>query len=79
MANDPLPAVALSAPDADQLARIMSRDETIRLSLDIQVEFREAGHSWNVIAQIDGRETPEKIVLIGAHLDSWDLGNRCCG
>ncbi len=74
MANDPLPAVALSAPDADQLARIMSRDETIRLSLDIQVEFREAGHSWNVIAQIDGRETPEKIVLIGAHLDSWDLG-----
>lgn len=74
MANDPLPAVALSAPDADQLARIMSRGDSIRLSLDIQVDFREAGHSWNVIAQLDGSETPEKIVLIGAHLDSWDLG-----
>ena len=74
MANDPLPAVALSAPDADQLARIMSRGESIRISLDIQVDFREAGHSWNVIAQLNGRETPEKLVLIGAHLDSWDLG-----
>ena len=74
MADDPLPAVALSAPDADQLARIMSRGDSIRISLDIQVDFREAGHSWNVIAQLDGRETPEKVVLVGAHLDSWDLG-----
>lgn len=74
MANAPLPAVALSAPDADQLARIMSRGDSIRLSLDIQVDFTEKGHSWNVIAQLDGRETPEKLVLIGAHLDSWDLG-----
>ena len=72
--KNPLPAAALSAPDADQLMRIMERTETVRISLDIKVSYQEAGHSWNVIAQVNGRETPEKVVLIGAHLDSWDLG-----
>ncbi len=74
LAEDALPAAALSAPDADQLTRIMMRGNTVRISLNIKVSYREAGHSWNVIAQVDGRETPEKVVLIGAHLDSWDLG-----
>ena len=72
--KNPLPAAALSAPDADQLIRIMERTETVRISLDIKVVYQETGYSWNVIAQVNGRETPEKVVLIGAHLDSWDLG-----
>ena len=72
--KNPLPAAALSAPDADQLVRIMERTETVRISLDIKVAYRETGHSWNVIAQVNGRETPGKVVLIGAHLDSWDPG-----
>ena len=74
LSGDPFPAAALSAPDADQLARIMARGQAVRISLFIRVAYREAGHSWNVIAQVNGRETPEKVVLIGAHLDSWDLG-----
>ena len=74
LSKAPLPAAALSAPDADQLARIMERTETVRISLDIKVDYQETGYSWNVIAQVNGRETPEKVVLIGAHLDSWDLG-----
>ena len=74
LSGDPLPAAALSAPDADQLARIMARGQSVRISLFIRVAYRETGHSWNVIAQVNGRETPEKVVLIGAHLDSWDLG-----
>ena len=73
--KNPLPAAALSAPDADQLVRIMERTETVRISLDIKVAYQDTGHSWNVIAQVNGRETPEKVVLIGAHLDSWDLGS----
>ena len=72
--KNPLPAAALSAPDANQLVRIMERTETVRISLDIKVAYQETGYSWNVIAQVNGRETPEKVVLIGAHLDSWDLG-----
>ena len=72
--DDPLPAAALSAPDAEQLQRILDRQERLIVALDIDVSQQPGGQSHNVIAQIDGRVDAEKIVLIGAHLDSWDLG-----
>ena len=72
--DDPLPAAALSAPDAEQLQRILDRHEPLIVALDIDVSEQPNGESYNVIAQIDGRVDAEKIVLIGAHLDSWDLG-----
>lgn len=72
--DDPLPAAALSAPDAEQLQRILDRQEPLIVALDIDVSEQPGGQSYNVVAQIDGRVDAEKIVLIGAHLDSWDLG-----
>ncbi|MEO0614887.1 MAG: M28 family peptidase [Pseudomonadota bacterium] len=66
-------AVALSPPDAEQITRLLANGP-VRLHLDVQVETREAAPSGNVIAEIKGRENPEEIVLIGCHLDSWDLG-----
>jgi carboxypeptidase Q len=72
--DDPLPAAALSAPDAEQLQRILDRGETLTVALDINVSEQPGGESYNVIAQIDGRVDAKKIVLIAAHLDSWDLG-----
>lgn len=69
-----IPAAALSNPDADQLQRILSTHPLITLSLNIQTSIYEGGQSWNVVAQLDGREQPEQILLLGAHLDSWDLG-----
>ena len=71
--DNPLPAAALSVPDADQLQRILDRKVNLELALDIKVSEQPGGRSWNVIAQLNGREQPEQIVLIGAHLDSWDL------
>jgi len=68
------PAAALSAPDADQLQRLLERGAPVQVALNLQTVLREAGHSWNVIAQLDGASRPEEIVLAGAHLDSWDLG-----
>jgi len=67
------PAAALSPPDADQLARLLERGP-VTVSLDIQVETKTRVPSGNVIAELTGRERPEEIVLIGCHLDSWDLG-----
>jgi len=72
--DDPLPAAALSVPDAEQLARILTRHGQVTLSLDIGTSLRENGQSFNVIGEITGREKPEEILLMGAHLDSWDLG-----
>jgi hypothetical protein len=67
------PAAALSPPDADQLARLLERGP-VTVNLDIQVETRTRVPSGNVIAELTGRESPEEIVLISCHLDSWDLG-----
>jgi hypothetical protein len=64
----------LSAPDADQLQRILARGQAVRVRVVITPRWLPASPSGNVIAEIPGRESPEEIVLIGAHLDSWDLG-----
>ncbi len=72
--DNPLPTAALSVPDAEQLQRILDRQEKLIVALDINVSEQPGGESYNVIAQIDGRVDAEKIVLISAHLDSWDLG-----
>ena len=67
------PTAALSNPDADQLARAIAHTKgPVKLSLDIGVETRPAATSGNVIGEIPG-ETDE-VIVIGGHLDSWDLG-----
>ncbi|MBX9745481.1 MAG: M20/M25/M40 family metallo-hydrolase [Hyphomonadaceae bacterium] len=68
-----LPAAAISPADADTLARSVARGAT-RVRLNIEVDMRENAESGNVIAEIRGRERPEEIVLLAAHLDSWDSG-----
>lgn len=69
----PIPSAALSAPDADQLARALDiADGSVTIKLDIQVEWRETTTSGNVIGEIPGAS--DEIIVIGGHLDSWDLG-----
>ncbi|MEM7728501.1 MAG: M20/M25/M40 family metallo-hydrolase [Pseudomonadota bacterium] len=70
----PIPIAALSAPDADQLERILQRGETVEVYLKVRPIAVGDSPSGNVIGEIVGSERPEEIVLIGAHLDSWDLG-----
>ena len=67
------PAAAVSPPDAEQLTRLLANGP-VRVNVDIQVETALKAPSGNVIAEITGRERPDEIVLIGCHLDSWDLG-----
>ncbi len=69
-----IPALAVSAPDADQIERIHERGETVRVRVRTGADWREETTSGNVIAEIPGAGAPEEIVIIGAHLDSWDLG-----
>jgi len=69
----PIPAGALSIPDAEQLQRILKRGKpvTMRLTLVSQVT---QGKSGNVIAEVPGRDSKAPVLLVGGHLDSWDLG-----
>lgn len=69
-----IPAVAISAPDAQQLARILTKAPEAKLKLQLDTQQTEDAISHNVIAEITGSERPDEIVLIGAHLDSWDQG-----
>ncbi|MEZ5959687.1 MAG: M20/M25/M40 family metallo-hydrolase [Hyphomonadaceae bacterium] len=69
-----LPAMSISPADADVLANLVARGRPVRVRLDIEADIRENAQSGNVIAEIRGRERPNEIVLLAAHLDSWDMG-----
>ena len=69
-----IPALALSNPDADQLERIAEDGKAITVRIKVDSSEVPAAQSGNVIAEVVGREMPEEVVIIGAHLDSWDLG-----
>jgi carboxypeptidase Q len=70
----PVPAFALSAPDAEQLERIAALGQTPRVHLFSGASYVSDARSQNVIADVRGSAKPEQFVLLGAHLDSWDQG-----
>jgi hypothetical protein len=69
----PMPAGVISREHAGRLARLAQQGE-VRVHLAITNQTAPSYQSKNVIAEIRGREKPDEVVLIGAHLDSWDLG-----
>ncbi|PHR61361.1 MAG: peptidase M28 family protein [Robiginitomaculum sp.] len=69
-----IPIGAISGPDADQLDRVFATDQSVTIHMDLNTRATGAKMSGNVIAEIVGSEKPNEIILIGAHLDSWDLG-----
>ncbi|HSN67724.1 MAG TPA: M20/M25/M40 family metallo-hydrolase [Thermoanaerobaculia bacterium] len=69
-----IPAAAVSTEDADLLERLLARDESVAMHLLLTPQQLPDVESANVIAEIRGSEKPEEIVVIGGHLDSWDLG-----
>jgi len=73
-AGQPVPSAALSNPDADNLMLILGREMPVIVRLSLDVGFDGEATSYNVVGEFDGSEDIDKRVLIGAHLDSWDLG-----
>jgi hypothetical protein len=69
----PIPAGALSIPDAEQLQRILKRGKPVTMHLTLVSQSGQAP-SGNVIAEVPGRDSSLPPVLVGGHLDSWDMG-----
>ena len=69
-----IPVAAMSNPDADQLVRLIGYGHKPKIRLTIQTKDLGPIVTKNVIGEITGRELPHEIVVIGGHLDSWDLG-----
>jgi len=70
----PIPAAALSNPDADLLDRLLGRGQPVSLRLDLDCGTEGEYTGANVIGEISGRDDGGEYVLTGGHLDSWDLG-----
>src|SRR5262245_46264276 len=69
-----IPAAALSWDDAGLLRRLVARGGPVRVRFTLGCRTMPDAESANVVGDVTGREKPDEIVLLGAHLDSWDLG-----
>jgi carboxypeptidase Q len=69
-----IPAAAITTEDADRLERLVARSGKVVVRLKMEAHFEGDVESANVIGEIRGREIPDEIVVVGGHLDSWDVG-----
>src|SRR6185436_12373675 len=69
-----IPALALSNPDADVLENQLASGQPVRLRMLNTSAWGDSAPSANVIAEVPGGARASEVVLLGAHLDSWDLG-----
>ncbi len=70
----PIPAAALSNPDADNLERMLERGEPVSIDLVLTPQFLGMTQSGNVTGEITGSDPSLPPVLLACHLDSWDTG-----
>ena len=69
-----VPSVAISTNDAELLSRLLD-DGPVSLYIRTTCQMLDPVLSYNVIGEIRGSEMPEEIILVGGHLDSWDVGH----
>lgn len=69
----PIPAVTIGNQTAEKLA-LWAQSGPAQLRMNSTARMKEPGLSYNLIAEIPGTDYPEEIILLGAHIDSWDLG-----
>lgn len=72
--QQPIPAAAIAIEDANRIVRLTGRGRRVRVLLHLEGRYGPEVESANVVAEIRGREKPHEIVLLGGHLDSWDVG-----
>jgi carboxypeptidase Q len=69
-----IPAAALTLEDARMIRRFQDRGQTVLVRLRMSARTLPDALSRNVVAEVPGRELPEQIVVLGGHIDSWDVG-----
>lgn len=69
-----IPTAAVTIEGATMIQRLVDSGVAVRVRLEMSAETLPDAKSANVIAEIPGREKPEEIVVIGGHIDSWDVG-----
>eukprot|EP01121_Diplochlamys_sp_Union-15-3_P005558 TRINITY_DN1589_c0_g2_i1.p1 TRINITY_DN1589_c0_g2~~TRINITY_DN1589_c0_g2_i1.p1 ORF type:complete len:494 (+),score=91.79 TRINITY_DN1589_c0_g2_i1:64-1545(+) len=69
-----IPAAAITVEDAQYMQRLQDGGEAIELLLSIEAQNLPKAISRNIIAEVKGSQKPEELVILGGHIDSWDVG-----
>jgi hypothetical protein len=73
-AQPKIPAAAISIEDAMMLGRFAAQKIPIKIQLEMAARMEPDADSGDVMGEIPGREHPEEVVVLGGHIDSWDVG-----
>src|SRR5262249_35486766 len=71
---DSMPNVLIAREDGERIARLLAGHKTVEGTLSLRNRIGAAFETANVVAELRGSERPSEFVVLGAHLDSWDLG-----
>jgi hypothetical protein len=71
---DMIPAAALSTHSANELSALLKSNPALTVKLELSAAQHPPVSSFNVIGELTGRDLPQEYVVVGGHLDSWDLG-----
>ncbi len=69
-----IPAAAIATRPADEIVRALEAGSRVRVRLELSCRTLEPVLSYNVVGELVGRELPDEIVVVGGHLDAWDVG-----
>ena len=73
--SEKIPATAISTNGAELLSSLLKNDSNLKLYFKQSCQIFEDVKSYNVVGEIKGIENPQNIIVVGGHLDSWDLGD----
>ena len=73
-AQPKIPAAAISVEDSMMLARFAQQHTPIKVHLQMSAHLEPDADSFDVMGEIPGKEHPEQVVVLGGHIDSWDVG-----
>lgn len=68
-----IPAAALGVPDVELLTRLLARGQPVRVRMRLASTVIEKTPAWNVVGDVVGRDRSGEMIVIGGHLDSWDV------
>lgn len=71
--NTPIPAAAISTIAANQLSDLLKKSKDVKFYLKTNCRMLEDAPSANVVGELTGTESPNQVITVGGHLDSWDL------
>jgi carboxypeptidase Q len=69
-----IPHAAITVEDAAMISRMVARGQTIKIKLYMEGKFEPDALSRNVMGEIKGSEFPDEVIVLGGHIDSWDVG-----